>query len=365
MSKEIRYILDQICHEKGIPRGTLTEMIEGALLTAIRKKFDKDEDIHLKVDPNTYEITVYTLKKAVKKVVEEKSEIEVDAAREIDKEVGLGDEVRVPLDVKDLGRIAAQTVKQVILQKVREAERGVIYEKYIDKVGTIAAGAVLRKDRGNYIISLGKAEAVLPVKETIHNEHMKVGDTVRAYIDLVNPQAKGPQILLSRTSTKFVAELFRLEVPEISDGIVEVKDVVREPGERTKIAVYSKDQTIDPVGACVGMKGTRVQAIVRELRGERIDIINWTDDPRLYIARALTPSEVDKIGLNEEDKSAMVVVEDAQLSLAIGKKGQNVKLAMKLTGWNIDIISETNYSKVRQSDTDKSLEDLVREDSKE
>ncbi|MCI4625293.1 MAG: transcription termination factor NusA [Candidatus Magnetoovum sp. WYHC-5] len=350
MSKEIRYILDQICHEKGIPKGVLIEMIESAMLTAIRKKFSKDEDITLKIIPNTFEISVYALKTVVDVINSPKTEILFEEAKQYDEAVELGSIVQIPLDVKDLGRIAAQTVKQVILQKVREAERGVIYEKYIDKVGTIIAGTVLRKDRGNYIIGIGKAEAVLPAKETINNEHLKIGDTVRAYIDSVNPAAKGPQITLTRINTDFVAELFRIEVPEINDGIVEIKDVVREAGERTKIAVYSKDSSIDPVGACVGMKGTRVQSIVRELRGERIDIINWTDDPRLYIARALTPSEVDKIGINEEDKNAMVVVDDSQLSLAIGKKGQNVKLAMKLTGWDIDIISESNYSKIRMDD---------------
>ncbi|MBF0565201.1 MAG: transcription termination factor NusA, partial [Nitrospirae bacterium] len=209
-----------------------------------------------------------------------------------------------------------------------------------------------------YYVGIGKAEALLSVKDTIQGEHLKTGDTVRGIIDAVNPASKGPSIVLSRTSTNFLVELFKMEVPEISGNIVIIKDVVREPGERTKIAVFSKDQSIDPVGACVGMKGTRVQTIVRELRGERIDIINWSADPRVYIARALTPADVDKIGINEEDKTAMVVVDDSQLSVAIGKKGQNVKLAMKLTGWDIDIISETRYSKIRQ---EKSLDDLFQE----
>jgi N utilization substance protein A len=214
---------------------------------------------------------------------------------------------------------------------------------------------VMRKEKSMYFLNLGKTEALLPIKETLPNENLKRGDTIRAYIEDVKITPKGPAILVTRASPQFIAALFKMEVPEINDGLVIIKDIVREPGERTKLAVFTKNPAIDPVGACVGMKGTRVQSIVRELRGERIDIIPWTDDPRQLVSRALSPAVVDKIGINEETKTAMVVVNDQQLSLAIGKRGQNVRLAMKLTGWDIDILSESEYSKMRIEEADKTF----------
>ena len=221
----------------------------------------------------------------------------------------------------------------------------------------------MRKEKGAYYLNIGKTEAVLPQKDSLPGENLKRGDTVRAFIEDVRVTPKGPAIYLSRTDPRFVAELFRMEVPEISEKLVVIKDIVREPGERTKLAVYSTNSTIDPVGACVGMKGTRVQSIVRELRGERIDIIPWTDDPRILISRALSPATVDKIGINEEEKTAMVIVNDQQLSLAIGKKGQNVKLAMKITGWDIDILSESEYSKMRMEDAEKALKEGIKKEA--
>ncbi|MBF0606644.1 MAG: transcription termination factor NusA [Candidatus Magnetobacterium sp. LHC-1] len=361
MSKELRYVIEQLSHEKGISKAQLRTTIESAMLTALKKKFIRSENVGLFINPDNYEIAAYKIKTVVDQVSDKHTEIALSDALLLSDKVAVGDTIKEPLDIKDFGRIAAQTAKQVILQKVREAERDVIYDKFITKVGTIASGTVLRREKGMYYIGIGKTEAILPVKETIHREHLKVGDTVRAYISEVVITSKGPQIMLSRTSTDFVVELFRMEVPEIGDNIVIIKGVVREPGERTKLAVFCKDTSIDPVGACVGMKGTRVQTIVRELRGERIDIILWSPDPRIYISRALTPSEVDKIGVNEEDKTAMAVVEDSQLSIAIGKKGQNVKLAMKLTGWDIDIISESRYTKMRQ---EKAVDDIFHEKRK-
>ncbi|MBF0343261.1 MAG: transcription termination/antitermination protein NusA [Nitrospirae bacterium] len=355
MSKELRYIIEQLSHEKGITKDQLRSTIESAMLSALKKKFLRSENVTLIINPDNYEITAFKIKNVVDQVKDRHSEIALNDALLISDDAIVGSMVKEPLDMKDFGRIAAQTAKQVILQKVREAERDVIYDKFITKVGTIVSGTVLRREKGTYYIGIGKTEALLPVKETIQREHLKLGDTIRAYISEVAITSKGPQIMLSRTVTEFVVELFRMEVPEINDNTVIIKGVVREPGERTKLAVFCKDTSIDPVGACVGMKGTRVQTIVRELRGERIDIILWSPDPRLYISRALTPSEVDKIGINEEDKTAMAVVEDAQLSVAIGKKGQNVKLAMKLTGWDIDIISESKYSKMRQ---EKNIDDI-------
>ncbi|NTU42873.1 MAG: transcription termination/antitermination protein NusA, partial [Nitrospirales bacterium] len=254
----------------------------------------------------------------------------------------------------------AQTAKQVIFQKVRDAERDIIFEEYKDKIGQIVTGTVLRKEKGNYYIGLSKTEGVMPQRETLPNETLKRGDIVKAYLSEVRQTVKGPVIMLSRTEPNFVVNLFRMEVPEIHDGVVIIKGIAREPGERTKIAVSSRDSAVDAVGACVGMKGTRVQSIVRELRGERIDIIPWSDDPRVFIARALTPAAVDRVGINEDVRTAMVIADDQQLSLAIGKRGQNIKLATRLTGWEIEIISESEYSKIRIEEVDKSLDEALR-----
>jgi N utilization substance protein A len=298
---------------------------------------------------------VFETKKVVSKISNVNEEISLDKARKISPEAVEGDIVNIPLDLHDFSRIAAQTAKQVVFQRVREAERDAIYNEFKEKVGQIVSGVVMRKEKGVYFLNLGKTEAILPVRDTLPNENLKRGDTVRAFIEAVRITPKGPAIMVTRTSPQFVAALFKMEVPEISEGLVIIKNVVREPGERTKLAVYSQSPSIDSVGACVGMKGTRVQSIVRELRGERIDIIPWTDDPRQIIARALSPAIVDRIGINEEAKTAMVVVNDQQLSLAIGKKGQNVRLAMKLTGWDIDILSETEYSKIRVEEADRTF----------
>lgn len=355
MSKELCYVLDQISREKGISRDVLLETLRSALLSAARKRFGGRTNIDLQIDPKTCDISVYETKTVVSSVSNKDEEISVKDARKIAPDAVEGNTVNLPLDLHDFSRIAAQTAKQVIFQRVREAERDVIYNEFKDKVGQIVSGVVMRKEKGIYFLNLGKTEAILPVKETLPNETLKRGDTIRAYIEDVRITPKGPAIMVTRTSPQFVAGLFRMEVPEINDGLVIVKAIVREPGERTKLAVFSKNPSIDPVGACVGMKGTRVQSIVRELRGERIDIIPWIDDPRQLVARALSPAAVDRIGINEETKTAMVVVNDQQLSLAIGKRGQNVRLAMKLTGWDIDILSESEYSKMRIEEADKTF----------
>jgi len=355
MTKELCYVIDQISREKGISRDVLIETLRSALLSATRKRFGGRSNIDLRIDPKTCDIFVFETKKIVPKVSNEDEEISIDEARKILPEGVEGDEVNVPLDLQVFSRIAAQTAKQVIFQRVREAEREVIYNEFKDKVGQIVSGIIMRKEKGLYFLNLGKTEAILPVKETLSNENLKRGDTVRAFIEDVKITPKGPAIMVTRSTPQFVAALFKMEVPEINEGLVIIKDIVREPGERTKLTVYSNNTSIDPVGACVGMKGTRVQSIVRELRGERIDIIPWTDDPRQLIARALSPAVVDRIGINEEDKTAMVVVNDQQLSLAIGKKGQNVRLATKLTGWDIDILSETEYSKMRIEEAERTF----------
>ena len=362
MPKELCYVIDQMSREKGISRDTLIETLRSALLSATRKKFGGRTNIDLKIDSKTCDISVFETKTIVSKVSNRDEEISIDEARKISPEIVEGDTVNMPLDLHDFSRIAAQTAKQVIFQKVREAERDAIYNEFKDKVEQIVSGIVMRKEKGIYFLNLGKTEAILPVKETLPNENLKRGDTVRAFIEDVRITPKGPVILVTRNSPQFVAALFKMEVPEISEGLVLIKDIVRDPGERTKLSVFSKSPSIDPVGACVGMKGTRVQSIVRELRGERIDIIPWTDDPRQLLARALSPAVVDRIGINEESKTAMVVVNDQQLSLAIGKKGQNVRLAMKLTGWDIDILSETEYSKIRMEEADRTFENTIKKE---
>jgi N utilization substance protein A len=363
MTKELCFIIDQMSREKGIPRETLVSTLESALLSAARKRYSGRTNVNLRIDPKTCAITVFETKKVVEQVLNKDEEVTLAEAKKIDSGKLLGDEVEVPIYLQDFGRIAAQTAKQVIFQRVREAERDVIFKEFKEKVGHIISGVVMRKEKNFYFLNIGKTEAVLPQKESLPGENLKRGDTVRVFIEDVRITPKGPVIYLSRTNSRFVLELFKMEVPEISEGLVVIKDIVREPGERTKIAVFSKDHTIDPVGACVGMKGTRVQSIVRELRGERIDIIPWTDDPRILISRALSPATVDKIGINEEEKTAMVVVNDQQLSLAIGKKGQNVKLAMKLTGWDIDILSESEYAKMRMEETDASLQEHIKKEA--
>lgn len=362
MTKELCHVIDQISREKGISKEILIEALESALLSAMRKKYGGRSNIFLNIDRQKCNIKLYETKTVVAEPQDPAEQISIADAQKISADKNEGDTVELPLDLHDLGRIAAQTAKQVIFQRVREAERDVIFNEFKDKAGQIVTGVVMRREKGAYFLNLGKAEATLPIKETLPSENLKRGDTAKAIVTDVRISAKGPEIVVSRTAPEFVAGLFKMEVPEINEGLVQIRNIVREPGERTKIAVFSRDTAIDPVGSCVGMKGTRVQTIVRELRGERIDIIPWTDDPRMLISRALSPAQIDKIGINDETKTAMVVVNDQQLSLAIGKKGQNVRLAMKLTGWDIDIISDTEYSKIRMEETDKALETSLKKE---
>ncbi|MEK7238040.1 MAG: transcription termination factor NusA [Nitrospirota bacterium] len=347
MNRDLINIVEQMSRERGIPKEAIIATLESALLSAARKKYGISANINIKIDPKLGKISVNAFKKIVQKVTNPQEEISLENAVKLDPSKKVNDEVETPMNLVDFGRIAAQTAKQVLFQKVREAEIEAIYDEYKDKVGRIASGIVIRKEKGNYYVVIGRAEAVLSQKETLPNETLKRGETIRVYIEDVKPTSKGPGIFLSRTHPNFVGELFKMEVPEIYEGLVVIKNIVREPGERTKLTVYSNNPTIDPVGACVGMKGTRVQSIVRELKGERIDIIPWTEDPKMLLIKALSPAAVEKIGINEEEKSAVVVVSDQQLAVAIGKKGQNVRLAIKLTGWDIDIISESEYAKMK------------------
>ena len=356
MNRELINVIEQISREKGIDSNTIIGAVKSALQTAAKKCFGGSDNIQVEIDSKSGEIQVILIKKIVEKVTNPKEEIEFEEAKKLDSEAELGDEIGALIEVGDFGRIAAQTAKQVIFQKVREAEWDTVYKDFIDRQGDIVHGVILGQESRNYIVDLGKTEALLPYKEQIPRETFRRGDRIRAYLCEVKPSAKGPQLILTRTHPEFISKLFAIEVPEIYEKIVEIKNVVREPGDRTKISVLSKDPSVDPVGACVGMKGSRVQAVVRELKGEKIDIIPWSEDPRVFIAESLSPAVVERVGINEEEKSALVVVSDQQLSLAIGKKGQNVRLAAKLTNWKIDIINESEYDAKRSKEKDIEIE---------
>jgi N utilization substance protein A len=364
MGKELISVIEQIGREKGIESQKIISAVEAALLTAAKKRFGALDNIQVHINPESGEIEVISLKKIVEQVVNPRSEISIEEAQKVDQEAELGDEIGSLLEMEEFGRIAAQTAKQVIFQRVREAEWEVVYKEYSGRHGDLVNGVVLGQERRNYIVDLGKTEALLPVYEQIPRENYRRGDRIRAYVLEAKKSAKGPQVILSRSHPDFVTKLFQLEVPEIAEGIVQIKGVVREPGDRTKIAVYSKNQNVDPVGACVGVRGSRVQAVVRELRGEKIDIITWTEDPRVFIGESLNPATVEKVGIDETKKTAIAVVSDHQLSLAIGKNGQNVRLAAKLTGWKIDIMSESEYEKERAKEREKEITQAIAEEQR-
>ena len=345
MKRELMAVIDQLGREKGIDKERVLSAVESALLTAAKKRYGNNENIHVQVDQGTGDISIVSLKTIAETVTDDKCEISLADARTIDAEAEIGDEIGSVIEMEEFGRIAAQAAKQVICQKVREAEWEAVERDYSKREGELVHGVILGQERRNYLVEIGKTEALLPVQEQIPREVHRRGDRIRALLLEVRRTPKDVQVILSRAHPQFVVKLFQLEVPEVTEKIVEIKGVVREPGDRTKIAVSSKDKAVDPVGACVGIKGSRVQAIVRELRGEKIDIIPWTNDPRVFIGEALNPASIEKVGVDEQKKAALVVVADSQLSLAIGKNGQNVRLAAKLTGWKIDIISATEYEK--------------------
>jgi N utilization substance protein A len=332
------------------------------LQTAAKKRFGQAENIQVEIDSKTGEISVVSKKIIVESVSNPKAEISLKEARAYDSEAEIGDEIGSLIEMDELGRIAAQTAKQVIFQKVREAEWEAVQKEYSTRQGDLVNGIILGMERRNYLVDLGKTEAILPIQEQIPRETYRRGDRVKAMLLEVRRTPKDVQVILTRSHPQFVSKLFELEVPEVMEKIVEIKAVVREPGDRTKIAVTSREKAVDPVGACVGIKGSRVQAVVRELRGEKIDIITWTSDPRVFIAEALNPATIEKVGVDEEKKSALVVVADSQLSLAIGKNGQNVRLAARLTGWKIDIISATEYEK-EKAERDKEIKAALAEEA--
>jgi len=345
MITELKRVIDQVSREKGLERDVLIKTLEEAVKAAAKKKLGPTYDLEVNFNDELGEVEVFEFKEVVDKVSNEHLEISFDQARKIDPECEMGDSLGIKMDTDEFGRIAAQSAKQVIMQRLREAERNIVYDDFKDRRGEIIHGIVQRFDKGAIIVNLGRTEAELPVKEQIPKENYKQGDRIRAYILDVKQFSRGPQIILSRTHPNFLSALFENEVPEIAEGIVSVVQVAREPGSRAKIAVTSRDMDVDPVGACVGMKGTRVQAVVQELRGEKIDIVTWDQDPAKFICNALAPAEIMRVIVDEDDKSMEIVVPDDQLSLAIGKRGQNVRLASKLSGWHLDVTSETSYNR--------------------
>jgi len=354
MAFEIVEALAMIAREKNIDLDVVVSKVEESLLAAAKKKYPQAENLTFKLNRKTGEITMIAMKKVVKKVTDKMTEISLEDAKELDESAELDDEMEIYLEVdEEFGRNAITTAKQVLIQKVRDAERDKIYDEYITRVGQLATGTVQQIDKGNLIINLGKAEAILQIKEQIPREKYRQGDRIRAYILNVEKSTGGPQIILSRVNNEFLRCLFALEVPEIFERVIELRAIAREPGERCKIAVYSSDERIDPVGACVGIKGVRVQSIVRELNNERIDIIPFSSNPEVFVTRALAPAKVVHIDVFEDEQAMTVAVENDKLSLAIGKSGQNARLASKLTGWKINIMAESDYNEMKKREAEE------------
>ncbi len=348
MSKEVIDVLTQIAREKDVSRDLVVESLKAGLISAVKKRLGTTENVHAEIDPNSGEIKIYIEKLVVPEVQNPSLEMTPDEAQKIDPNVSAGEKIRQELPLTQFGRSAIQTAKQILIQRIREAEREKIYQDYQKRIGDILVGTVQQISHGDLILNLGKIEGILPVKEQIKKETYRQGDTIRAYAFDVVKTSKGPQVMLSRTHPRFLERLFQMEVPEVYEGIVQIKAVARDPGDRAKIAVASNDERVDPVGACVGVRGLRVQAVVRELNNEQVDIIPWSSDPATFLARALSPATITKTEMNDEEHRIIAVVPDDQLSLAIGKSGQNVRLASMLTGWKIDILSESRYKKLTE-----------------
>ena len=343
-STELILALEDLEKENGIPKEYLLESIETALVTAYKRNFDSAENVKVTMDSKTGEIHVYAEKDVVETVEDQQLQINLTDAKKVNKNLEIGDKAEVEIVPKNFGRIAAQTAKQVIVQKIREVSRNVLFTEFNERKEEIVSGIVQKADGGVVVLDLGKLEGVMPVKEQVPTEKYRVNDKIRAYILDVERGIKGaPQVIVSRTAPDFVRKLFELEIPEIYEGVIEIKSVSRDPGSRSKIAVYSPNENIDPVGSCVGQKGIRIQNIINELHGEKIDVIEWNSDPSIFISAALLPAQVMAVDIKENEKFAQVIVPDDQLSLAIGKSGQNARLAAKLTNWKIDIKSESQF----------------------
>jgi N utilization substance protein A len=350
MPKKLWATIEQLSAERGVHPSVIVKAIEEALIVASSKYFGKDEKINAIFNPQKDELKVFVVKEVVEKVKNPASQISLEEARKIDKGAKVGMYVEITLPSETLGRIAAQAAKQVLFQKVRDAEQEIVYSEFKDRVGEIISGVVRRFENNNVVLDLNKAEALLPRKEQPQNETYQRGERVKALIIKVLKEAKGPQIIVSRTSPEFLVRLLEIEVPEISDGTVQIRGVVRQPGERAKVAVTTKEKDVDPIGACIGMKGNRILAITKELKGERIDVIEWSENPITFVKSALSPAKISRVSiLNNKEKILEVVVPHNQLSLAIGKKGCNVKLASRLVGWKLEIKTEEDKRKEQNS----------------
>lgn len=361
MNLEFIEALYEIERERGIEREILFEAIEAALISAYKRNYGSSQNVTAKVNRETGDMEVLSRKLVVEEIEDPTLEVSLEDAKEIDPSYQLGEFVEYEVTPKDFGRIAAQTAKQVVVQRIREAERTMVYDEFSSREGDIVTGVVRRVQGKNIYVDLGKIEALLLPSEQITNEHYRANDRLKAYIVEVKKTTKGPQILVSRTHPGLLKRLFELEVPEIHEGIVEIKGIAREAGARSKIAVYSENPNVDPVGSCVGPKGSRVQSIVTELKGEKIDIIRWSEKPKDFVSNALSPARVLKVSVNEEEKAAHVIVPDDQLSLAIGKEGQNARLTAKLTGWKIDIKSESEYRQQFKPDGNRDYQPTLAE----
>ena len=365
-NKELILSLEELEKEKGIKKSYVIEAIETALVTAYKRNFDSLENVKVDIDKQTGATHIYAIKDVMEEAKDEATEISLEDAHKINKSLKLGDQVDVEIVPKDFGRIAAQTAKQVIIQKLREVERDLIFNEFNDRKGEIVSGIIQKADKNIVVMDLGRLEGVMPTKEQLPTEHYHVNDKIKAYVmDVERGQKGAPQVLLSRSHPDFVRKLLELEIPEIYEGVIEIKSVSRDPGNRSKVAVYSPDPNIDPVGSCVGQKGVRIQNVINELHGEKIDVIEWNSDPSIFIASALLPAKIMAVDIKEEDKFAQVIVLDDQLSLAIGKAGQNARLAAKLTGWKIDIKSESQFREMlakEQENTESTEQENVEEE---
>lgn len=348
--------LNELEKEKGIDKEILLEAIEAALITGYKKNFNQASNVRVELNREDGEISVFSQKTIVEEVEDANTEVSLESAKTISNLYEVGDILETEVTPKDFGRIAAQTAKQVVTQRIREAERNMVYDEFVDRENDIITGTVQRKDARNVYIELGKTEAVLPASEQMAADEYRANERIKVYISKVEKTTKGPQIVVSRTHAGLLKRLFELEVPEIYDGVVEIVSVAREAGQRAKIAVHTNNPEVDPVGACVGQRGIRVQTVVDELKGEKIDVVRWSEEPMIFVANSLSPSKVVYVRANEDEKSALVVVPDYQLSLAIGKEGQNARLAAKLTNWKIDIKSESQYRQGLEDGTIERLE---------
>ncbi len=362
-NKELIMALDELEKERGISKEYLLESLEVALVAAYKKNFDSAENVKVEIDSQTGEIHVYAQKEVVETVENSQLQISLEDAKKIEKKAKIGDIINIETKPKDFGRIAAGAAKQHVIQKVREAERNMIFDEYNDRKGEIVTGIIQKADKGTVVLDLGKLEGIMPLKEQIPTEHYHVNDKIKAYVLSVEKGLKGaPQVLVTRSHPDVIKKLFELEIPEIYEGLIEVKAVSRDPGYRSKVAVYSKNPDIDPVGSCVGAKGIRIQNIINEMNGEKIDVIEWSEDPATFICAALLPAHVMAVDIKEDEKFAQVIVPDEELSLAIGKGGQNARLAVKLTNWKIDIKSETQFRELMAYEENKKNEEKTVEE---